>query len=143
MMNGPKQEEVEAEEAALAELEKELEDRSGLRQLQIADHFENQNNLASFEDGTFKVTNSRVAHLKKNDSRRAALVKLRAGLSSKKDGFLANVTNRCKFSSSIVLLPCHCVIIQFCHHYTQEMPFSGSCLIQLPSLNCSSGTHLL
>ena len=99
-MNGPKQEEVKAEEAALAELEQELQDRSGFPRLQIANHFENQNNLASFEDGTFKVTNCRVAHLKKkNDSRRAALVKLRAGLSSKKDGFLANVSNRCKFSS--------------------------------------------
>ena len=64
MMNGPKQEEVMAEEAALAELEQELQDRSGLRQLQIA-NFENQNNLASFEDGIFNVTNSRVAHLKK------------------------------------------------------------------------------
>ena len=61
MMNGPKQEEVKAEEAALAELEQELQDRSGLRQLQIANHFENQ----SFEDGTFKVTKSRVAHLTK------------------------------------------------------------------------------
>ena len=142
-MNGPKQEEVKAEEAALAELEQELQDRSGFPRLQIANHFENQNNLASFEDGTFNVTNSRVAHLKKNDSRRAALVKLRAGLSSKKDGFLENVSNRCKFSSSIVILPYHCVMIQFHHHYTQEMPFSGSCLIQLPSLNCSSGTHLL
>ena len=65
MMNGPKQEEVEAEEAALAKLEQELQDRSGLPRLQIASHFENQNNLASFEDGTFKVTNSRVAHLTK------------------------------------------------------------------------------
>ena len=64
-MNGPKQEEVKAEEAALAELEKELEDRSGFPRLQIADHFENQNNLASFEDGIFNVTNSRVAHLTK------------------------------------------------------------------------------
>ena len=65
MMNGPKQEEVKAEEAALAKLEQELENRSGLRQLQTANHFENQNNLASFEDVTFKVTNSRVPHLTK------------------------------------------------------------------------------
>ena len=64
-MNGPKQEEVKAEEAALAKLEQELENRSGLRQLQTANHFENQNNLASFEDVTFKVTNSRVPHLTK------------------------------------------------------------------------------
>ena len=43
------------------------------------------------------------------------MVKLRAGLSSKKDGFLANVSNRCKFSSCTVILPFHCVIIQFYH----------------------------
>ena len=63
-MNGPKQEEVKAEEAALAELEKELQDRSGFPRLQIT-NLENQNNLESFEDGIFNVTNSRVAHLKK------------------------------------------------------------------------------
>ena len=50
-MNGPKQEEVKAEEAALAELEKELQDRSGFSRLQIANHLKTKTILHALKMG--------------------------------------------------------------------------------------------